>query len=321
MKPLPLLCGIALLAAACSGPTGRPVSEALTPEQNNRLLKQDPAYGYTITFAEQFRQKAPATDLARASELTYARLNDFLTEYLDEAFVRGLRAEGEGEWLAEYGSDNDKADSIEAAWRRFLEENKPESYVRVDLAAILPDQSTYGTARILLEVRPLRGPLEQVEGAFGLFERDGEYTVDDGTGFNRFSLDKGLAGPTKVPAWLTYNVWRITDGDIPYNMYPDRPGLPLDKLKQKYKFDYAVTSLVKDGRRIRNVDLLEQVPDAVRSYWRAKDKDGEREYAYSRMVCELVNPQYVSCTEYVRNYADAYFRQKDALAAWLVSAL
>lgn len=323
MKLRTLLTSLVLLSVGCAGPGGRPITEELPLGQINALLKKNPDYRATIRIAERFRTKASTVDLARANDLTYDRLHEFLESYFDADVRNRFRSEGEQAWdEAGFGASYAKVDSLLDLWQRYLDENKPDSYVKVDLAGIIPAESSFGTARVLLDVIPLKGPVDEVAGSYGLFERNKSRGFGDSgvAGNNTFRLEKGLRTPTRIQAWMTYSIWGIRDGDLPYNMYPDRPGLPLKKLKEKYCFDYTITTLVKDGKSIRLADVFEKVPSSIRNYWSASEKelDPNSEYYYGCIAKELVDPDFVCCTDYARNYETDRFREMDPLAAWLM---
>lgn len=323
MRLLPtLLLSIALLAASCSGPGGKPITEELSLDEVNSLLKKDAAYQAAILLAERFREHASTIDQAKANDLSYDRLTAFLTNLYDIEVRQRFHREGEEKWIAAYGESYERVDSLIEAWQHYLDENRPESYVKVDLAAVIPGESTYGSAKVVLEITPLKGPVDKVAGAFGLFERDkahgfGEFSPSR---HNTFECDNGLRGSVRLPAWMGYNIWGITDGDLPYNMFPDRPGLPLDKLKEKYLFDYTITTLIKDGKSIRFADIYDDVPYSIRNYWSAdeKERDERSEYYYGQIAQELIDPDYVSCSDFIEAYEENHYRELDPLAAWLM---
>lgn len=322
MRLLTLMLGIGLLAAGCSGPGGRPVTEELTLDEISGLLKKDPDYNTTIVVAESFRKNASTLDKARANDLTYDRLKKFLDSYYNADVRYRLRNEGEEKWLsAGYGKTFRQAEELIARWQRFLDENKPDSYIKVELAAILPEESRYGTARVVLAITPLKGAVDEAEGSYGLFSHSQKIRFSSyGSSSNNFTLAQGLRAPVRQQAWLTYNIWDIKDGDIPYNMYPELPGLPLKELLEKYAFDYTVTKLVKDGREIRFADIYERIPQSVRDYWKAdeKERDERTEYYYTQIVRELVDPEFIPCSEFLSDYEQDYYRELDPLAAWLM---
>lgn len=323
MKLRTLIFVLGLLAAGCAGPGGRPITEELTLEEINGLLKKDPEYQTTVMLAETFREKAPTPDKAKATELTYDRLHKFLASYYNADVRYRLQTEGYEKWAAAgYAQTYDRADSLIAYWQDYLDENKPDSYVKVSLAAILPANSRYGSAEVLLDITPLKGSVDKVEGSFGLFKHGQTHSFGDfgPARHNRFSLEEGLRAPVRQKEWMGYSIWDITDGDIAYNMFPDRPGLPVKELLDKYDFDYTITTLIKEGKPIRFVDVLERIPMSVRSYWSAGGEKQEQmeEYYYTGIVQELVDPDFIPRSEYISDYEQNYYRELDPLAAWLM---
>ena len=193
MKPQALLAGFALLLTACGGPENRSVSEELPLEEVNALLKKNPDYQEAVTLAERFRATASTVEKARANDLTYEALQTFLDSLSDSGVRDRLREQADAEWEERYGETAQRIPGLIAHWRHFLDSLRPESYVSVRLLSIDPRESTYGTARVVLEIAPTKGPIDRIEGRFGLFLRDRAHGFDD------FSADFtrcGTAMPT-----------------------------------------------------------------------------------------------------------------------------
>ena len=190
------------------------------------------------------------------------------------------------------------------------------------LLSIDPHESTYGTARVVLEIAPTKGPIDRIEGRFGLFLRDRAHGFDDFSAarHNNFEFKRGLRAPTRITTWMQYSIWDIQDGDIGYNMFPDRPGLPIRELVEKYWFDYSVSELVIDGNRVNYFELYQQVPASIRDYWREDEEErrNREETLYGDIARELLDPDFVERTRFERKYGEDHFRERDSLAAWLV---
>ncbi len=321
MKPAYILLFVsATLGVSCAGPGARSITEELTPAELNRLLVKQPDYQTAVVAAGRFREQATEIERAEASGMTYDRLHDFLAVFRDEALRGRLAEEGEQEWREKYGAEYDRADSLVAFWQEFLDTHKPESYVRVELAAIDPAKSTYGTARVVLKVRPLKGAVDEAAGSFGIFPRGRSHGFGDFSSArrNRFGFGKGLTRPETVETWMNYSVWDIRDGDIPYNMFPENKGLPLAELLEKYDFDYTITRLVKDGRTIRYADIWDSVPASVREYWSDGRREERNEALCGRIVRELIDAEFPDREEYRSEYVKKYYYDLDPLAARLV---
>lgn len=322
MKLQTLALGAAFLLAGCS-PGRHPITEELSFDQINKLVGKDPAYQTVIMFAESFRQHASTLEMAKASELSYDRLYKFMDSYYDADVRYRLRTEAEKQWTDQgYAAQYTQADSLIRYWQQYLDEHKPDSYVKVELAAILPAESRYGTANVLLDITPLKGPVDKVEGSFGIFVKDSPVVFGDFSParHNQFTLENGLRSRVRIEGWMNYSIWGITDGDIAYNMYPDRPGLSIRELLEKYTFDYSVTTLVKDGQPIRYADVYQAVPGTIRNYWSAKEEDRieQEEHYYSEIIRELVDPAFISRSDFTEDSMERYYRDLDPLAAWLM---
>lgn len=122
----------------CAGPGRRPSPEEVPLGPINARLKKNPDYRATIRIAANLRTKAATVDLARMHDLTYDRLHEFLESYFDADVRYRFRSEGEQAWDdAGFGASYAKADSLLDLRQCYLDENKLDSYVKVDLAEIM----------------------------------------------------------------------------------------------------------------------------------------------------------------------------------------
>lgn len=313
---------LAGLLTACDGPEARPVSEELSPEEVNALLKKNPDFRESVELADRFRLSASTTELTRANNLSYGDLQQFLDELTDSVVRQRLQAEARAEWEARYGATAAQVPELIGYWHDFVDSLRPERYVDVRLVAIDPGESIYGAATVTLEFTPVRGPVDRFAGRFGLFPRNKEHGFDDFSVArnNNFDFPQGLRAPKRITTRMHYSIWDIADGDIAYNMYPDRPGLPMEKLLEKYWFDYALSRLVVDGREVGLSESYRLVPPSIRNYWNeADDEQPEREEPLlAEIARELIMPDFVEASRYRREYEMRYFRQRDSLAAWMV---
>lgn len=321
MKPkLLLLCGLIGLTMACAGPENRPITEDMPLDEMNSLLKDEPDYQVAIQIAEAFRKDASTIEMAKINDLTYKGLHTFLKSYLDVDIQSHIEATGEQEWREKFENTYGKVDSLLEYWKKHLDQNKPNSYVRVTLERIDPEESSYGAASVILSITPLKGRVDKVGGSFGLFPRGTSHSFGDFSSarHNNFAFENGLTIPVTHKTWMQYSIWDITDGDIPYSMYPDRKGLPLDELLEKYWFDYNISELVKDGKQIRYADIYLAIPSSIRNYWEEDDMEFWQEYRCGEIIRELFDAAFIDRTTYTRDYKQAYYRELDPLAAWLM---
>lgn len=314
--------GITLVLASCGGPEDRPISEALTSREIGVLLQKNPGYEEAVSMAERFRLSASTADMARANGLTYEALQQFLDARSDKELRNRLQKEADTEWTALYGPTAEQVPGLIARWRDYVDSLRPDRYISVRLLAIDPKESIYGAARVTLEFAPTRGAIDRIKGRFGLFPRHKVHEFDDFSiaKHNNFDFPQGLRNPVVKSTWMRYSIWDIADGDIAYNMYPDRPGLPISELLEKYVFDYSVSELVTDGRELNLSEIYEKVPQSIRNYWETGDEEHpeQTEKQLTDIARELLMPEFVGRTQFIRNYDENYFRKRDSLAAWLV---
>lgn len=307
-----LLFVAAVLSVGCGGPGGRSITEELPLDAVKNLLKKNPKYAVVVEMAEQFRQTASTTKQAQMSELTYERLCDFMTSYYDDDLRDKLEVEAGAQWIAQYGPQSNQVDSLLDYWKVYLENNKPSSYVRVELVQL--DRSTVGTGsvRVVLKVIPLKGAVEKVAGRFGIFphndlaNRFSDYGIARN---NDLNIEK-LTAPQSVDTWLTYSVFNIEDADL--------QNMSVAELQRKYSFDYNISSLSRGGEVISYGKVYNTVPYEIRSYWEEKKLESRDEFLRGQIVRELVDPAFVTQSSFIINYREEYHRNIDPLAAQFV---
>lgn len=288
---------------ACSNPLHKSVGEELTPEELSKISKKEESF--RACYAQvKIRRNYLRTTLPRAewADLTYQRYYKFYRTINDEEFIRSHEETLRQEWAGKYGPYLARVEAISDQWKDFLKENALDTYVQIELLDVEKEQmvTPWGetiTPHVLFvfRVTPLRGALDALEANYAMGKK-GEplycsYSRTIGT--NTIDIDRPLTGPTLIKSYATLG-FAIDD---------DAKEMDFGTLLRKYDWGSCINAVVKNGKRITNTDLWQQVPDPVWKLWQSRNREAgiewEREWAIKRIVEEILQGEYVSPSDYV----------------------
>lgn len=139
MKKVHLLIFIiTILASSCSDIPNKSIFEKLDMKELAKAIESDPAFA---DFYEELREaanddKMSETEKATYYKITYRKLFDYVKFIRNTDYWIPLRREWENEWNDKYGAYLPKADSVINYWKKYLEDNALDKYVKIELARI-----------------------------------------------------------------------------------------------------------------------------------------------------------------------------------------
>lgn len=302
---------LGLTLTSCNSLEDKPITEPLSIEERNQLLAQDINYTFVfgvLDFLEKYRS-TPLTSSEKKtmSELSYKRVNKFMSKWQSGDERKAKEAQYEKEWQAIYDSNCVKVDSINEYWRDYIKAYNPENYVKIELEEIIDKTDVImGYVKVRLRLTPLKGSVSDLEAYFGL---------DGMMGRNPLKVSESFSSPITKEAWMAFN----QTFDIDASKVRD---LPVSELLEIYPFKTNVTGLSSNGKVIEYTDGYFKIPSCVRDMWSVEPAKGkewksetEKYSNYMRVIEELVDPNMESEYGYVHNRIkrDAY--EDDSLAA------
>lgn len=127
---------ISFLIASCNKISDKPVSEKLSTDELSKAIKSDTLFA---DFYEEIRKEVDdMSDIKKATynDVTYRRLFQYVKFLQDTTYWNPLYEKWNEEWEREYGVYLPKADSVINYWKKYLDENSLDKYVKVELAKI-----------------------------------------------------------------------------------------------------------------------------------------------------------------------------------------
>lgn len=299
-----------LLMTSC-GIESKSISEPLSVDERNELIKKDIEYGMVFSMLdalEKYHSPLTASEKATMDDLSYKRLKNFLSVCVNTSELDKKEEHYGAEWERKYGFINAKVDSIDHHWQQFLEDYQTGNYLKIELVDILDKTDVFlGYVKVRLRLIPLKGKVDQVEAYYGL--------QGSMMGRNQLTVDKPFSAPIEVDNKMSFNY----AFDIDASKVND---LPVKKLLAEYDFKTNITQLTVKGRAIDYINGYNQVPDCVREMWRYRmEHENEwegsyfKESSYNRVAKELIAPSMPAKDDYVKDCVkkDAY--NEDKLAA------
>lgn len=286
----------------CSNISDKPVSEKLNTDELAKAIKSDTSFS---SFYESVRKSVDAmADIKKAkyNDVTYRRLFKYYKFITDTNYWKPLFESWNKEWSSKYGIYLPKADSTLEYWRKYLEKNSLNKYVKIELAQI--DKKYYDYIGGLKEVNlgfrltPLQGSIEQIRFTYGYKPKingDNKY-------YEKHSCIS--TSPFSVP---TVRYW-----EVDYSDRDNFDGKNVETFLRDYNLYIEITNIRKDGLNISINDF--SIPKKVlECFENEKDYPVLFELSKEDLIKELINKDYLSKWDYRSKKADEEREKKDKL--------
>lgn len=301
MKGLPLLIlGFAIIVGGCSKISDKPVSEKLSTAELAKAIKSDTLFE---SFYENIRNTVDELDdikKAKFNDVTYRRLFKYVKFSQDTIYWKPLLEKWDDEWQKEYGIYSIKADSALNYWKKFLEENTLDKFVKIELAKI--DKKYYSYIGELDEVNlgfrltPLQGAIEQIRFNYGYMPKiNGDKYYDKHNCISTF--------PFSSP---TVRYWAVG-----YSEKNDFAGKTVETFLRDYNLHIEITSIRKDGVNISIDDF--NIPEVVSDYFAYGDELFMQDYYKEKIIKDLIFEDYLNKWEYSSRKSDEILEKEDKL--------
>jgi len=293
---------VAFALSSCNKISDKPVSEKLSTNELSKAIKSDTLF---TDFYEYIRKEVDdMSDIKKAkyNDVTYRRLFKYVKFLQDTTYWKPLYEKWEKEWENKYGIYLSKADSVLNYWKKYLEENSLEKYVKIELARIDKEyySYSYGLKEVNLGFRltPLQGTIEQVR--FNYMYKAKIH------GDSKYGEKHNCLSTTPFSA-ATIRYWEVS--------YSDRDkfsGYNVETFLRDYNLYIEVTKIRKDGENISTDDF--NIPEEVSDYLKYGENDDiMQEYYKEKIIKELINKDYLRQWEYYKEQADVLKEKKDKL--------
>jgi hypothetical protein len=311
MKKLYLLILIVAFGFnSCSYISNKPVSDKLSTKELSRAMKNDTLFA---DFYENIRNEVDdMSDIKKATynDVTYRRLFKYIKFLQDTTYWNPLSEKWEKEWESEFGIYIQKADSVLNYWKRYLEDNSLDKYVKIELARI--DKEYYDYIGEIKEVNlgfrlsPLQGTIEQIRFSYGYRAKingDSKY-------YERHNCIS--TSPFSSP---TVRYWEVV-----YSDKDNFAGENVETFLRDYNLYLEITNIRKDGVNI-SIDDFSVPKEVSECLENEKDYPLLFELSKDELIKELISNDYLGKSTYLNKKADEIYEKKDKLCFDLLREL
>ncbi|MGN6420882.1 MAG: hypothetical protein ACTHMC_25450 [Pseudobacter sp.] len=297
-----LILWLTIILSSCSSISNKSVSEELSTGELSKAIKTDTSFA---SFYESLRKKVEKMDdikKAKFNDVTYRRLFKYFKFIQDSAYWKPLSKKWVIEWEQKFEGFQIKADSMLVFWKKYLEENSLNNYVKIELAYIDKEYYEYigGIKDVNLGFRliPLKGTIDQIRFNYG-------YKAKINGASKYYQKHNCLStSPFSAP---TIRYWEVgySDKDV-------FAGKNVETFLRDYNVNIEITNIRQNGINISNEDF--PVPKEI-----SECLEYETEYpalfelSKEDLIKKLIQKDYMGKWEYKNKKADEVREKQDKL--------
>ena len=304
---------ILAVLAACSSPLQKSVLEPLKSKELDRVAGKDKSFLATYSIVEEkWNYISSSEDSARWRDITYARLHDYRLAIESETLNLSLFTQLRGKWENMYNKHSAHADSLILQWKEYLSNNSPDSLITLSFEGIELERIRNAKKEIdtLVKARirmvPSKFVLDSVIllYSFSKPEESPIYHFPINGQLNEIKYKRKLKEPvvTKV---------------FPYLLPEVKSALLANDTTYMLKYD--IISAYANGKCFNADSLQNDLPGSVLAYIEAEKSAEEssplfdQEYYKEKIIRELINPDFISQSAYIKINAEYYYKELDSL--------
>jgi len=297
-----LLLVFSTLLSGCNNISDKPISEKLTTEELSKAIKSDTLFSDFYEYIRKHVDDLSEIKKAKYNDVNYRRLFSYIKFVDDTTYWNPLFDKWGKEWDMKYGEYMPKADSTVNFWKKYLEENSLNKYVKVELAKIDKEyySYSYGIKEVNLGFRltPLQGTVEQIVFTYGYQAKIHE---------NNKYYEKHRCRSTTPFSNPTIRYW-----EVDYSNRKLFSGHSVETFLRDYNLYIEITDIRKDGVNISTDDF--DTPEVISDYLQyGENDDFMRDYYREKIISKLINEDYLRRWEYYEKHADVLREKKDKL--------
>lgn len=165
-KVLLMLC--VAFGMGCSNGLNKPIIETLSVDELKANMESDTTFTDFYKDVQRLRSWVLGSDVNQAKwgNITYNDLKKYQKKVTDTTFTKKLAETFREEYKHLYPDYSSKVDSIMNNWREYKEQNKLETYVKIEFAELWKEYYSYSgdvkDVNVGFRVTPLKGTIEQL---------------------------------------------------------------------------------------------------------------------------------------------------------------
>lgn len=298
------------ILSGCNKIPKKPIFERLSTEELAKAIKSDTLFAEFYESIRSEMDDLSEINKAKYNDITYHRLFNYV-KYLNDTIYWNPKIEiWEDEWEDKYNIYLSKADSTINYWKKYLEENSLDKYIKIELANI--DKEYYSFINEVSEVNlgfrltPLQGGIEQLVFTYGYqakIHEDNKY------------YEKKRCRTTTPFFSPTIRYWEVDYSDR--NIFS---GHSVETFLRDYNLYIEVTNIRKNGVNISTDDFL--IPEEVSDFLKYGENDLiMHDYYKAEIIKELIDNNFLRKFEYSSLKADELREKKDKLCFEFLNSL
>lgn len=300
MKHKFLIFLFAGILGSCNNISDKPVSEKLSIDELSRAIKKDTMFS---SFYENIRKNIDEMDdikKAEFNDVTYRRLFKFVKFSQDTVYWNPLIQKWEKEWETDFGLYSLKADSVIDYWKKFLDENSLDNFVKIELVKI--DKEYYDYIGDLKEVdlgfklTPSKGRIEQICFNYGYKAK-----IDSDNFYKKHNCI--LTSPFSSPV---VKYW-----EVDYSDKDDFGGKSIETFLRDFDIEIKITAIRKDGENISTDDF--HIPKEVSNYLNFGNEEMMKDFYKVEIIKNLIYSDFIEKWKYIIQRADVIREKEDKL--------
>jgi hypothetical protein len=297
---------IVFLLSSCNSVLDKSIFVPLTVEELKSSIEKDSLFEGTYAYILYVRDSVMKSDLEKVkyADLTYAQIQEYLLFSTDTTYFNPKYERFEKEWNEKFGIYRDQVDSVSNYWKKLIEDNSIEQYIKIELVKIDKEYYSYDndvrSVNLGFRLTPLKGKIEQVVFGYSIEAKINEKEKDD---IYSSILDKSWCRATSPFSSPIVRYWEAD--------YTNENILKYKSLKtflRDYNIHIEVDKIRKDGINMSVDDL--DIPQALKSHWKYENNESFPDLYFGDVVKEVLNEEYLEEYEYFGKEKDKILKEK-----------
>ncbi|MCK0132514.1 hypothetical protein MWU59_13475 [Flavobacteriaceae bacterium F08102] len=305
MRNFTYLLLFTLILTSCNNPLNKSIVEPLTVDELRLATKKDTAFIEFYEKIQGYRKSFFNKDVnqVKFGDISYKQLQKYTNYLNDSTFLNPIYSKATEEWSSQFGNYDHQLDSITTYWKKYLEENSLNSYLKIEFDRISKEYYTYSNSikgvNIAFKLTPLKGTVQQVSFSYKIktkIQSDEEESIYSSI----FDDKKGSCVTTSPFSKPVVRYWEVN-----YTLEKILKYMTSDEFKRDYDITFDISKIRVNDKNITDDDLL--IPKVMKDYL-----DTEYGFLYEdEVIRKFFNPDYISNWDYIGKAVQVELKNKD----------
>lgn len=305
MRNFTYLLLVTVLLTSCNNPLNKSIVEPLTVDELRSATKKDTAFIEFYEKIQGYRKSFFNKDVnqVKFGDISYKQLQKYTNYLNDSTFLNPIYSRATEDWKSQFGNYDHQLDSLTTYWKKYLEENSLNSYLKIEFDQITKEYYTYSNSikdvNIAFKLTPLQGTVQQVSFSYKIktkIQSDEEESIYSSI----FDDKKGSCVTTSPFSRPVVRYWEVN-----YTLEKILKYMTSDEFKRDYDITFDISKIRVNNKNITEDDLL--IPKVMKDYL-----DSEYGFLYEdEVIREFFNPDYISNWDYIEKEVQTELKNKD----------